>query len=112
MGTGDVVLIAFPFTDVGSVKRRPALVLLESGTDDLLLARITSRATRGPWDVAVASWSAAGLLAPSVVRLDKLATLQRTLVERHVGRLSEEDRRRVGECLRDLFDRVASVLAG
>ena len=29
---GDVVLIAFPFTDVGAVKRRPALGLMLSGT--------------------------------------------------------------------------------
>ena len=32
MDPGDVVLIAFPFTDVGAVKRRPALVLMLSGT--------------------------------------------------------------------------------
>jgi mRNA interferase MazF len=105
---GDVILIAFPFTDVGAVKRRPALVLMPSGTNDLLLARITSRSPRSPWDVLVDAWSEAGLLAASVVRLDKLATLQRTLVERRLGRLADEDRRRVGQRVRELLTRVAA----
>ena len=36
--TGTVVLIHFPFTDGSSAKKRPALVLLDSGDNDLLLA--------------------------------------------------------------------------
>jgi len=60
--------------------------------------------------VPVGSWSDAGLLAPSVVRLDKVATLRKSLVERRLGRLSEGDRRRVGEALRSLVDRMSAAL--
>jgi mRNA interferase MazF len=35
---GDLVLVAFPFTGGGS-KVRPALVLLDTGDDDILVAR-------------------------------------------------------------------------
>ncbi|MEN6423119.1 MAG: hypothetical protein ABFD76_14360 [Smithella sp.] len=38
----DVVLIEFPHTDMRGVSRRPALVLYDSGDQDVLVARITS----------------------------------------------------------------------
>lgn len=39
---GQVVLIAFPFSDLSRSKLRPALVLAAVGRDDWLLAQITS----------------------------------------------------------------------
>lgn len=46
MGTftkGDIVLFAFPYTDLQSRKLRPCLVLSEPIHEDILLAQITSR---------------------------------------------------------------------
>lgn len=40
---GDVVLIAFPFTDLSETKKRPALVVLDADDNDVLVARINSR---------------------------------------------------------------------
>lgn len=39
---GDVVLLAFPFTDGVRQKQRPALVLLDPGDPDIVVAGITS----------------------------------------------------------------------
>ena len=36
---GEVVLVAFPFTGGPHVKRRPALVILDSGDADVVVAR-------------------------------------------------------------------------
>ena len=42
---GDVVSVEFPFSDLGTYKRRPGLVLV-SGDADLLMARLTTHAPR------------------------------------------------------------------
>ncbi|MYH11047.1 MAG: type II toxin-antitoxin system PemK/MazF family toxin, partial [Gemmatimonadales bacterium] len=46
---GDIVLVSFPFTDLTSTKRRPALVLSPDSFNaagvDLVLAAVTSNIT-------------------------------------------------------------------
>jgi mRNA interferase MazF len=77
--------------------------LLDTGDQDLLVARITTQAIRSRYDVVISEWAKAGLLAPSVVRLDKLATLERTQVRRLLGRLSDADWSAVRTVLRQEF---------
>ncbi len=49
---GDIVLVSFPFTDLASSKRRPALVLspdsFNTAGEDLVLAAVTSQITDDP----------------------------------------------------------------
>ena len=40
---GDVVVVLFPFSDLSSAKKRPALVIAVPGGDDVILCQITSR---------------------------------------------------------------------
>ena len=97
------MLVAFPLTGGGQVKRRPALMVLDNGDSDVVVARVTTRLYQTTFDVALADWQSAGLLAPSVVRLHKLATLERALVDRRLGRLSTADRTRVAAVLQSTF---------
>jgi mRNA interferase MazF len=97
--TGDLLLVMFPFAHGGRGKQRPALVLLDDGDDDVLLARVTTQDRHTRFDIRVADWQDAGLLAPSVVRLHKLATIHKSLVKRHLGSLSEKDRASVASIL-------------
>jgi len=99
---GEVVLLVFPFTDGGTAKRRPALVLLDTGDSDVVVVRITSQTGTTAADVALDGWRRAGLLIPSTVRLHKVATLQKSLVERKLGRLDARDWSRVVVALRGL----------
>jgi len=39
---GDILLIGFPYSDLQSVSKRPALVLYDSGDQDVLVSRITT----------------------------------------------------------------------
>ena len=73
------------------------------GDQDVIVARVTTRTIRSSYDVVINEWSRAGLLAPSVVRVNKLATLEKTLVRRRLGRLSEADWSAVQAVLRSEF---------
>ena len=102
---GDVVLLAaFPYSHMGAVKKRPALVLADIGDADLVLARITSETSRDPFDLILDRWKETGLLLPSIARLSKLATLDKRLVVKKMGRLGTPDRRRFRGLLKKLFD--------
>jgi mRNA interferase MazF len=98
---GNVVLLEFPFTDTAGSKRRPALILLDTGDDDIVVARVTGQLSAMPQDVTLDEWQQAGLL-PSVVRLHKVATLQRKLVDKSLGRLTPGDWSRVVLTLRQI----------
>ena len=89
---GDIVLVDFPFVSGSETRRRPALVLLDAADADVLVARVTSQSRQDVFDVKMTDWRGAGLLLPSIVRLRKLATLEKTLIVRTLGNLQSVDR--------------------
>ena len=100
----DVVRVPFPYTDRPIRQRRPAVVIAMPGIQAQLgmlwALMITSADNRGwPGDVAVSDLLAAGLPAPSLVRTEKVATINITDAER-LGRLPKADRRAVTAHLR------------
>ena len=107
---GEIVLLAFPYADQRGVKRRPALVLLDTGNGDVVVARVTSKQVQTGYDVKLIEWKQAGLLLPSVVRLHKLATLQKTLVERQLGVLTTKDSLRVKAKIQQIWRLFAVFL--
>jgi len=89
---GDLVLISFPFSTATQSKDRPALVILDTGDSDVVVGKITRRRYSTPYDVNLTDWQGAGLLAPSVLRVHKLATIDKKYVRRTLGNLSPTDR--------------------
>ncbi len=100
---GEVVLMDFPFTTGVQFKARPALVLLDAGDADLLVARVTSQSVGTPYDVILTNWQQAGLLVPSSVRLHKLVTSAKFRVIRVLGQLERGDRQKVSAVLQQMF---------
>lgn len=99
----DVVVVPFPFTERPASKRRPALVVSEAHFNQqhghLVLAMITTAGqTAWPSDIVIADIAAAGLPAPSVVRL-KLFTLDESLIARRIGELARRDAAAVASAL-------------
>jgi mRNA interferase MazF len=82
---------------------RPALVILDTGDADVLLARVTTRSYTTTHDVPITDWQGAGLLAPSVVRLHKLAAIEKTLIQRVLGTLQPADRNQVASVIRQTY---------
>lgn len=87
---GEIVICQFPFTSGAVSKVRPALVLFDL-QQDVLICRVTSAQSRGPLDVVLSDWQAAGLLRPSVARLDRVVTAEKTILIRRLGVLSSRD---------------------
>jgi mRNA interferase MazF len=100
---GELVLIDFPFTTGAQSKVRPALVLLDSGDADVLVARITTQSVTTLYDVPLTDWQQAGLLAPSAVRLHKLVTSAKHRVNRVLGRLTPGDHQKISAVLMQTF---------
>jgi mRNA interferase MazF len=100
---GDLVLVAFPFAAGTQGKHRPALVILDTGDADVLVARVTTQTGHSDHDVRIEDWKGAGLLAPSTVRLHKLAMLEKSLVQRCLGSIQGADRAAISEVLRRTY---------
>jgi len=75
---GEVFICQFPFTSGTASKIRPALVLFDLH-QDAVICRVTSVVHTGALDVTLDDWQAAGLLKPSVARLDRLVTAEKTV---------------------------------
>ena len=103
------MLLAFPYAGTERAKVRPAMVVLDAGEADLVLARVTTRLHRTDGDVLIGDWRRAGLLAESVIRLHKVATLEKSLVQRRLGRLAGPDLRAVAATLRRLYGRADAI---
>lgn len=87
---GDIVLLNFPFTDTIRKKRRPALILNDFEDGDILVCRITSQIYTTPFDILIPNWETTGLKLPSVIRVHKLATLQKGMTEKIMGQIEED----------------------
>lgn len=105
---GDVVFLPFPFTDQTASKRRPAVVVSSADyhreRPDLILMAVTSQARPSATfgEVAIIRWKEAGLLKPSVIK-PVVATVEKGLVIRKLGRLDETDRSALLEALRAIL---------
>ena len=92
---GEVILVPFPFSNQTTTKQRPAVIVssneYNSKRADVIIAAITS-SINAIWlgDYRLRDWKEAGLLKPSVVKAS-LATIQKDLIRRNLGTLTQTD---------------------
>lgn len=91
--TGDVVLLRYPFTDLSSVKQRPAVVISPTAYSqrygDCVLMPLTSQPQPNvAW--ALTQWQQAGLPKATWVK-PVIGTLSLSLVIRPIGKLTAAD---------------------
>ena len=91
----DIILVPFPFTDLSASKRRPGLIVSpdEHNTEqDVVIAFITSKMDLKPrpGDYIIQQWQKAKLPKPSMIRM-KFATIDKTIIVKQLGRLSNSD---------------------
>jgi len=100
----DIVVVPFPYADRLAEKRRPALVISNRklAIHGLIWVAMITSADNEAWssDVAITDLKRAGLPAPSVVRVAKIACIEPGRIDRRVGRLDKAAARSVSQKLR------------
>jgi mRNA interferase MazF len=103
MKKGDIILLSFPFTDLTGSKTRPALILAESLSDIVVCFITTQIKYTSDFDISIVQSERNGLKKPSIIRLNKIATINKDLVLGLLGILEERYLIRVDENLRLMF---------
>lgn|SRR4030042_405624 len=101
---GNIVLLKFPFTDKQTFKRRPALVIQDCNDGDIIVCRITSKIYDSDKDIFIDNWEKSGLKLPSVIRVHKIATLEKGMVDSILGKIDESLKEKVKSIIARLAD--------
>lgn len=103
MAKADIILIPFPFTNLSDTKIRPCLVLIESAYD-VTVSFITTQTGRNEQTSVVIKPSASnGLKKESLIRLNKLATIDKELIMGKIGSLDKNEIALVNQRLKEIF---------
>ncbi|MFN8368408.1 MAG: type II toxin-antitoxin system PemK/MazF family toxin [Candidatus Kapaibacterium sp.] len=106
----DIILVPFPFTDLTSSKKRPAIVVSPTAYNsslDVVIAFVTSNIYSTPTvgDYHLLDWQQSGLPKPSLVRM-KFATIDRNIVIRTLGKCTITDAQNITATLVDFFAKI------
>jgi mRNA interferase MazF len=104
MNKGEIILVTFPFTDLSGSKLRPALVLA-ADRDDITVAFITTNLQQvNNTDMFLQKSTTNGLKKDSLVKMNKIATLDHGLIMGSIGLLDENELKEVDRKLLLLFN--------
>lgn len=91
MPKGEIVLIPFPFTNLTNTKIRPCLVLIEAEYDVTVSFITTQTGWNDEGSVTVTASAGNGLKKDSLIRLNKLATIDKELILGKIGELGIDE---------------------
>lgn len=102
---GDVVVVPFPFSDLSSAKKRPALLLADVNGEDFILLQITSQAMRDSYAVSLDEddFVSGSLKKKSNVRPNKIFTADKSLVLYKLGAIKTEK-------IKEIIEKVIEVI--
>ena len=111
MTKGKIVLVPFPFDDLSATKVRPAVCLTNpiGPYNHIILAFITSKIPTDllepdiVLDTTHPDFAASGLHRASTIRLDRLMTVRKSVVQRELGQLSTDTQILIAEKLSKLL---------
>ena len=89
---GDVVVAPFPFSDLSTTKKRPAVVVAVLTGDDVVLCQITSKTITDDYAIPVrdADFTSGGLRQSSNIRPNRLFTAEGKIILYRAGVLSPQ----------------------
>ncbi len=89
---GDVISVPFPFSDASATKKRPALIVAESDSNNIIICPITSKPGRD-YEIKLEDqdFRTGKLnLSPCYIRPNIIATAEKSNVIRLIGKLKDE----------------------
>ncbi len=100
-------MVPFPFTDLTTTKKRPALIISPNEYNknfDVVIALITSKLDLEYriGDYKIQEWEKFNLPKPSILRV-KFATIDKSIIIKKLGRLSENDVKEFSKLIIDFF---------
>jgi mRNA interferase MazF len=89
---GDIIVIEFPYSDLSAWKRRPALVIKIPKGEDILICQITSESYEKVMEVPInkEDFSDGSLKKNSYIRIDKIASIEKSLIKYKIGSLKNK----------------------
>lgn len=89
---GDILIIEFPFSNLKNSKRRPVLVLKVPKGEDLIVLQITGSSYENSVEIIINNidFMQGSLNRESFVRIDKLASVEKSLIAYKIGSLKKE----------------------
>ncbi len=100
---GDIVLVPFPFTDLSGNKLRPAIVLIHSENDVAVAFITTQLQWKEETDIILQPDSINGLKKESLIRLSKLASIDKELIVGKLGAVNTTALQLINQKLIQLF---------
>ncbi len=101
----DILIIPIPFTDLTTNKRRPVVVLsndyYNNGTEDIVVIAVTSNIEQKEYSIQISNHDIeeGALPRQSMIRVDKIYTLSKSIVIKKFGILRNETFKRVRDAL-------------
>ena len=101
---GEILLLKFPYSEGTGASKRPVVVLAQTEVKDIVVSKVTSTEQRSKYDIVIDDWKKVGLLFPSVIRVDKLATFSKFRVIKKIGTLSSSYNSIIKDKIKQLFN--------
>ena len=97
----------FPFTNLRSIKKRPALIIspnqYNSGPDVVIQFITSNIKSYGRTGDIIKQWKESGLPKPSLIRM-KFATIERSIIIKRIGRITPIDQNTLNRELQSFFN--------
>ncbi|MCL2792092.1 MAG: type II toxin-antitoxin system PemK/MazF family toxin [Spirochaetaceae bacterium] len=90
---GDIVLIPVPFSDLSASKKRPVLVISNNShnktNQDMIVVAVTSNLAQPGIHISTNDMIKGQLPKPSIIRSDKIYTLDQAIVVKNIACVSD-----------------------
>ena len=102
---GDIVVVSFPFTDLSSTRKRPALVLANLEGDDIVICEITATMRKDSYVVQLENkdLESGKLKTNSIIRPNRILTIHKENINYKFGKIKDSKLQEVLEKLKIVF---------